>query len=441
MALSLKKLLGHSANFGLGSVLPQLIGFLLIPLYARVLTPEDYGVLELVTTLALFLTPLLKMGIPGAVTRFYYDYYENETLLRNFITTIHRILNLGAVILGSILFLFLYLFGSDLFGGLVFWPYMVLAIVIAALSANNHLQKKLIQNRLQSRLNMLLQVVFASVNIGLTLLLVVVFKMGALGSILASAVVTVGFYFQARYYLRNDLTGKYQLGMAKEAFRYGSGILPHHLALQTGPLVTKTILANVATLALLGIFSMSMRFVSPLILVCTSLNTVMVPLYNASRKKDETDKISKLLRQILAISFVAYAVFILVMPFVMKWSLPPTYHGAIPYVPILAIAFLGRTVYHVSVAEIFYQKKTRFISIITITGTIVNVLVCLSLVGEYGAIALCWAFSLSYVVWGVIAYLYKRKVSDYQMFNKELLLYIVSSILVTIGGFLVLTLL
>lgn len=435
MVESLKNLLGHAMNYGLGSVLPQLIGFLLIPLYTRFLSPTDYGILEMVTTLALFLTPLMKLGIPGSVTRFYYEYKDDENQLKNFITTINRILNYGAIILSSILGLFLYFLGEGLLGGLEFWPYMVIALAIACFSANNQLQKKLIQNRLQSRLNLILQVIFAFTNIGLTFLLVVVFELGALGSILASAVVTIAFYFQALYYLRKDLNGSFSRHMAKESINYGIGILPHHMAHSTGPLITKAILANVATLAVVGVFSISLRFVSPLILVCTSLNTVLVPLYNASRKKNEHEKIHTLIRQILLVSFAAYTIFVLLMPFIMKWSLPVEYHPAIPMIPILAIAFFGRTIYHISVAEIFYQKKTKVVSIITISGLLINIALCYILVQPYGSIALCWAFSASFLVWAIIAYLYKRKVSNYPMFNKELFLFAAGSIIITFGGF------
>lgn len=435
MSLSLKNLLAHSLNFGLGSVLPQLIGFFLIPLYTRYLSPADYGILEMTTTLSIFLMPLMRMGIPGAVTRFYFDYRDSVEKLRNFITTVHQILSIGAVLLSLNVGIVLFFIGDDLFGGIQFWPYMVLAIIVAGFSANNQLQKKLIQNRLESRLNLILQVIFAFSNIGITLLLVVVFDMGALGSLLASAMVTIGFHIQAQYYLRKDIKGTYTPAMAKESFNYGIGILPHHLAINSGPLITKAILANVASLALLGVFSISLRFVAPLVIVATSLNTVLVPQYNENRIEGNSENVHRLIRQILLVSFVAYTLFVFIIPFLMKWSLPETYYPSIPMIPILAIAFVGRTLYHVSIAEVFYMKKTRFISIITIVGTGINVLVCILLVEKYGATALCWAFSMSFVAWAIMAYFYKLRVTQHSMYNKEILLFVFGSVIVTAIAF------
>jgi len=437
--LSLKVLLSHSINYGLGSVLPQLIGFLLIPLYTRYLTPSDYGILEMVTTLTVFLTPLMKMGIPGAVTRFYYEYYKDSALLRNFVTTINRLLNIGAIVLSSFALILLYILGPYLFKGIEFWPFMVLAIIMAGLSANSQLQKKLIQNRLQSRLNLILQVVFSGLNIGLTLLLVVVYGMGALGSILASTIVTIIFYIQALFYLRDDLKGKYDREMAKEAYQYGVGILPHHMANSSGPLITKTLLLTMGSLAILGVYSIALRFVSPLILVCTSLNTVLVPMYNKARKEEDNEALIKLVRQVLFVSFVAFLVFNLFIPPIMKAVLPVEYHEAIPMLPILTLAFVGRTIYHISLVEIFYEKKTRFISIITISGLLCNILICILFVSDFGVYALCWAYAISFMIWAIFAYLYKRKVSDFLPFNKELSWFTAGSVFAGILGFTVIS--
>ena len=72
-----KTLLSHTSNFGLGTVLPKLVGFLLIPLYTLYLTPEDYGLVEICASLTMFLLVVFKIGIPGSISRLYFDYRDN----------------------------------------------------------------------------------------------------------------------------------------------------------------------------------------------------------------------------------------------------------------------------------------------------------------------------------------------------------------------------
>ena len=80
-------------NYGLGQILPMIIGFFLIPVYTRYLTPEDYGIVALAGPLSALIVILMRVGVPGAVTRFYYDYKEGSEL-RNYITTVSKFLNI-----------------------------------------------------------------------------------------------------------------------------------------------------------------------------------------------------------------------------------------------------------------------------------------------------------------------------------------------------------
>ena len=66
----LKRLLSGSLNYGFASVSAKVVGFLLIPVYTKYLTPEDYGIVELTSTLSVFLIVLYRMGLPGSISRF-----------------------------------------------------------------------------------------------------------------------------------------------------------------------------------------------------------------------------------------------------------------------------------------------------------------------------------------------------------------------------------
>ncbi len=66
----LKKLAGQTALYGLSSILGRILGYLLVPLYTRVLDPAGYGsVIELYSYIALLLV-LLTYGMETAFFRF-----------------------------------------------------------------------------------------------------------------------------------------------------------------------------------------------------------------------------------------------------------------------------------------------------------------------------------------------------------------------------------
>ena len=82
-----KRLTGATLNYGLGSLLPQVLSFLLVPVFTAFLTPGDYGLLELAASLATVLVILMRLGMPGALTRYYFEYREGEAL-RNYVTSL-----------------------------------------------------------------------------------------------------------------------------------------------------------------------------------------------------------------------------------------------------------------------------------------------------------------------------------------------------------------
>ena len=64
-----KRLAASSAIYGLGGVLQKLLGFVLVPIYTRYLSPEEYGVLALLLTTGGVAAILLQTGMGSAVFR------------------------------------------------------------------------------------------------------------------------------------------------------------------------------------------------------------------------------------------------------------------------------------------------------------------------------------------------------------------------------------
>src|SRR5687767_13335078 len=57
--------------YGVSSVASRLVGFLLLPVYTRILSPEDYGVRAMVALSVDLVALLFSFGIGTAMTRYY----------------------------------------------------------------------------------------------------------------------------------------------------------------------------------------------------------------------------------------------------------------------------------------------------------------------------------------------------------------------------------
>src|SRR5437764_15479170 len=74
----MRRLVRHSAIYGLGGILSRLLAVLLLPLYTSYLGTKGFGKIEIVTTLTTVLVIVLGAGISSAFFRFYFDSTDAE---------------------------------------------------------------------------------------------------------------------------------------------------------------------------------------------------------------------------------------------------------------------------------------------------------------------------------------------------------------------------
>ena len=69
----LKFLFKHSSIYGIGAIFGQAVGFFLLPVYTRYLSPTDYGVASLIEATLGMVGIILGLGVLNGMVRFYYD--------------------------------------------------------------------------------------------------------------------------------------------------------------------------------------------------------------------------------------------------------------------------------------------------------------------------------------------------------------------------------
>ena len=195
----------NSIGFSLGTILSQGIGFILLPIYTRFLTPADYGILSVTSVIASILMIILIFGQRGSMTRFYYDVHEDKNKLKKYLSTI--------VILTLIISLFattmLYFFGESLFSSFIpdvsFKPYITIVLGISFLSIPLSFVLVLLQVRekaIQHSTINILQFIITTIFI---IYFVVIAREGALGSLKGQFISTAIFFIIALFLLKNDI--------------------------------------------------------------------------------------------------------------------------------------------------------------------------------------------------------------------------------------------
>jgi O-antigen/teichoic acid export membrane protein len=73
-----KIVVSHGSVYFLGNILRHAISFIMLPIYTRVLTPADYGTIELLSMVIDFSGIIFGLRIAEAIFRFYFDYDEQS---------------------------------------------------------------------------------------------------------------------------------------------------------------------------------------------------------------------------------------------------------------------------------------------------------------------------------------------------------------------------
>lgn len=74
----IKQLAGESAIYGISGTIGKFIGVFLIPIYTRVFSPEEYGVIALIGMIITLFRLLSTLGVDQACARWFYDTREVE---------------------------------------------------------------------------------------------------------------------------------------------------------------------------------------------------------------------------------------------------------------------------------------------------------------------------------------------------------------------------
>jgi len=137
MPFKKSKLISAITVYTIGDILSiGVSGFLLIPIYLRFMTPDEYGLFSIITTTTTMLGVIMSLGFHSAVGRYYFDYQTTDKQYE-FLSSIWLFQLMFAVILGIILLIWGKPLWSWLMPGIPEYPYfgMVLAIATCAFSS------------------------------------------------------------------------------------------------------------------------------------------------------------------------------------------------------------------------------------------------------------------------------------------------------------------
>lgn len=431
----MKDFLKHVSIYGILPVSGKFIGFFLVPIYTRVFSSYEFGVVELILTLTSFLIFACNLEFYSAIGRFFYD-KENIEEKKKLISTGLLLTLASTVIVVIISFLaedFIkrsYFDNTDyIFEFRISLVWLFFASVSTYLSVIPRYDKK-------PQLYILINISSLVARVGSTILFVLVLKTGIVGVIYGEVVGTI-----TATILNAIISAKY-LGFffcrhdAKEIIRFAIPIVPGLLIFGAWAPLSRNLITKHFSIETLGLFSFAVRIASVMKIASGAIKLAWNPLLFENYKKDTFKKDLYKISWYTGLITFSGAIFItLLSPEISRYIGTTEYYDSRILIGFLAFGGVLEILSRLRGFGPLILKKTYILSIVELIGLIIGTIAFWLISGSLGLIGIGFIFLLHDVIKYYILVSYtKRKIeikfSD--VFEKILMILLLGAIIMII---------
>lgn len=443
---SLKKLFtGTSANqmafFNiLGPVILNGVNFFTVPIFTRMLGPENYGVISLYTTWVQVLTIVMGIQTCGtiAASRVYFDEKEHNAYYSS-------ILSLSCLVSAGITALMIAFIGP-ISEFMQFSKIVVVLIIVQSFGAYviSFASIKFIYHK-QASLNFLVSVIVTVTSVLLSLVLIMNIDRfedrywgRIIGYVVPNAVVGI--------ILAVAIFAKGKTGFSKKYWRFciplALPLIFHNLSqivlAQSDRIMLQKLLDDTAAV---GIYSFIFNFVHIINVIYGALNNTWVPIYYDHLKAGDTETIRKRSKNYIFLYTVLTMGFILLAPEVVKLFASKDFWSGTELIPIMGFAYYMVFLYSFPVNFEFFHKKTNIIAIGTCLSAVINIVANYFMIPVWGIKGASVATMLSYVTLFAFHHIIARYLLKENKYHYDLKMFIpgIAAVLLTCGVFYLIT--
>jgi len=406
----LKQLFRSLSIYGLGDAAAAAVNLLLLPIYTRYLTPQDYGIVTMLLTIEAVAKVVFRWGVDTAFMRLYYDCRDEAARQRLASTIFFFLLAVnGLLVAGSLAtagWLSTRLFGSTgqavlvalvigntFVAGFYFLPYQVLRIAD------------------RSALFVVLTFLRSAGTIVARLILVIAAGWGVAGVVYADVFVTAIFTLVLLPWFAPLIRPLFSRTLIREALGFGLPRIPHSLAHQVMSLSDRYFLNLYRTLDDVGLYGIGASFGLALKLFLSAFEFAWTPFFLGVMREPNATRIYSAVSTYIVATLVLLGMGLCaVAPDLVRLFTAPAFHEAAAVTPWIALGVMFQGIYLVGSIGLVITKRTMRYPVATALAAAVSVAANAVLVRRYGVMGAAWANALSYATLAVVTVTFSEQV-------------------------------
>jgi O-antigen/teichoic acid export membrane protein len=401
-----KKLLSDSAIYGLGAIAIKSLAFFILPIYTRIFSPSEYGVIEMFSTIAGILSILMTMGLDSAQS-FYFMEAKNKKIYDTniIITSILQLrITLGVFVIGMVAIFTPYIlnFAFD-----THQPSKLLLIVAFSVFFANLVSQSLEVFRLLYKPWQYIGLSFLQtiLAIGLILYFSYVKKMGIEGYLVGNMLgmfmaMLIGWFATKKYRYWSTI----EISLWKNFLKFGLPLVPAGFTIWVMQASDRWFVMNMLGSYEVGIYSIGAKFAMLLALGIEVFRKAWWPLAMDILHKPEGSRfIRDIARWYILLGSIGAVTLALIAPYLVRIMVDEQYFESWRIVGILGWSGIFYGFYLISELGIFKSKKTYYSFYINLFGALINIGLNYFLILKLGMIGAAYATVVALMISNILA--------------------------------------
>jgi len=375
--------------YGISGMLVRLISFLLIPLYVRVLSTTDYGIIDLLTLFGTLSGVVLSLELYQSVARYFAT--ADELARIDYASTGLMFYLYSFTIFSTLLMVFARPVSAFIFGVSGHENVFRLALLAIQITAVFNYLQNLLRYALKPLRYAVVNTLYAATTLGSSVLFVMVLESGLKGVYLGVILGGLPAIALALWYNRSHLAFSWNTRLFRHMLKFSLPLVASALAVYALTYTDRILIRHFMSLSDLGVYAVAFRIAAIPVVMLSIVSSSLLPIIY---KQYREPGIESGLQKIYVYSFTAGLMLISILSFLaqplVELITTPEYFKAATVLPLLFFAgfllqFAGLFV------GLSLKEKTGVIALIYIAGLLLNLLLNLYLIPQYGIIGAGWS--------------------------------------------------
>lgn len=398
------KLLKNTLLYSVGEILPRAISLLLLPVYTRYLSPEDYGISSYTHTIILFLYVLGAFGLNTYTLRFYFVHNEDKER-RTLLGTVQiAILTLNVIIL-AFAFLIMPSVISHYQIQVPWNPYFRLAFIINFFECFSIIPLVVYRVRQEAIKFVALGLSRTVLTVILTLFFVVYQKRGLIGTFQAQLYVIIPYSLVYLFVMQKYAKWHLDWAYLREGLKFAAPLIPGTICYQLLSVSDRIILERYVGIGELGIYNVACQIALALNIIIQSGYRALEPeLFRRFGKDDFYTFVRKTQSVFFGTIYIGAFTLCLYSQEFFWMMTSKSFHMGYMLMPALVVGVImtGKNVIYGGILQ--GEKRTRIVGLSTVIGAVISILVNISLIPLFGTFAAATASAVSFFVMNTILF-------------------------------------